>query len=135
MSKRARDGDIMLDCKRHCPAPCLKRPAAFDSEMQRMHKRLRATVPTAEEAIAFLLPHMTTLRNLYCETQSENVALKKHLGAMNSAYQASLEQNASLNRQLDASKKEVAALRRQLDMMKYRFALRDRTSKMMCVNP
>lgn len=153
MSKRSREGDVLLMRSSPCvlkrPAPLLsdqvskrqrlpisdactaslKRPAAFDIELDHMHKRLRATVPTAEEAIAFLIPHMTKLRNLYCESQTENRTLKRHLNAVNNAYMASLEQNASLNRQLDASKAEVAELRRQVEMMKYRFVLADQASK------
>ena len=106
-----------------------KRPATFDLELERMHKRLRATVPTAEQAIAHLIPHVNSLRNLYCESQDENKRLKKHLVLLNAAYQASLGQNASLNRQLDASRAEVAALRRQVDMMKYRVALTECNTK------
>jgi len=155
MSKRGRDGNVLLQSPPGCllkrPAESCpmnvkrrrplamedvdqlfgqnKRPATFDIELERMHKRLRATVPTAEQAIAFLIPHMNSLRNLYCESQDENKRLKKHLVLMNAAYQASLEQNASLNRQLDASKAEVAALRRQVDMMKYRVALTECNTK------
>lgn len=157
MSKRSRDGDVLLDHTRHVytmphkrPATfdmvahakrprfelqSSKRPAAFDIEMDRMHKRLRATVPTAEEAIAFLVPHMNSLRHLYCETQDQNKTLQKHLETVSRAYGASLEQNASLSRQLDASQAEVAALRRQVEFMKYRFALSEKTSKALCTNP
>lgn len=161
MSKRSRDGDVLLDRTRHCYAPSFnshkrpaafdmvihpkrqrfeipssKRPAAFDIEMDRLHKRLRATVPTAEEAIAFLVPHMERLRHLYCESQAQNTTLKKHLETMSRAYGASLEQSASLSRQLDASQAEVAALRRQVDFMKYRFALTEKSTKSLCTtNP
>ena len=150
MSKRSRDGSVLLDtsqcvlkrpseydlecqvkrqCLSHCVPESLKRSADFDIELNRMHKRLRATVPTAEEAIAFLIPHMTQLRKLYCDSQCENANYKKHLTAMNRAYQASLQENGSLARQLDVSRTEVAALRRQVDMMKYRFALSDTVHK------
>lgn len=146
MSKRGRDGTVLLDMsrcvlkrplefetasqpKRQCLPASLKRSADFDIELNHMHKRLRATVPTAEEAIAFLIPHVTRLRNLYCESQGENASLKNHLKGMHRAYQASLQQNASLGRQLDISKAEVAALKRQVDMMKYRFVLSDASLK------
>ena len=152
MSKRSRDGSVLLDrsrcvlkrplefdtairSKRQCLPESLKRSAEFDIELNHMHKRLRATVPTAEEAIAFLIPHVTRLRNLYCESQSENTILKTHLKGTHRAYQASLQQNASLGRQLDISKAEVAALKRQVDMMKYRFALSDTSLKNRNLNP
>ena len=41
----------------------------FDHELQHLEKRMRATVPTAEEAIAFLLPHIVRLRGMYNESQ------------------------------------------------------------------
>ena len=43
----------------------------FDEELNRLEKRMRATVPTAEEAIAFLLPHIIRLRNMYAESQQK----------------------------------------------------------------
>ena len=156
MSKRGRDGHVLLDSthslKRHLPyQECLdinkrqcvhvssfdwtagrasnKRPAEFDNELTHLRKRLRATVPTAEEAIAFLIPHVTTLRNLYCESQHEKETLKVHLNTMNKAYQASLQENGSLSQQLSASKTEVAALRRQVEMMKYRLSMNECKSK------
>ena len=46
-----------------------KRTAAFDDELKHLEKRMRASVPTAEEAIAFLLPHLFSLRTLYNESQ------------------------------------------------------------------
>lgn len=54
-----------------------KRPASFDLELEHLEKRMRATVPTAEEAIAFLIPHMVKLRNLYNASQqkAEDLAL------------------------------------------------------------
>ena len=152
MSKRGRDGAVLLDMsrcvlkrslefgsasqpKRQCLPASLKRSADFDIELDHMHKRLRATVPTAEEAIAFLIPHVTRLRNMYCQSQGENASLKRHFKGMYRAYQASLEQNASLSRQLDTSRAEVVALRRQVEMMKYRFVLSDACVKNSNLNP
>ncbi len=43
----------------------------FDEELQHLEKRMRATVPTAEEAIAFLLPHIMRMRKLYTESQQK----------------------------------------------------------------
>tara|TARA_B110001450_G_C17662676_1_gene497999 strand:+ start:252 stop:728 length:477 start_codon:yes stop_codon:yes gene_type:complete len=47
----------------------------FDEELQHLEKRMRATVPTAEEAIAFLLPHIVRMRKLYTESQQKVAAL------------------------------------------------------------
>ena len=92
MTKRLHDGPVSLHAKRPCFAlPSLKRKRSpepvlgseraavfglerrgtkrvadgFDQELGRLEKRMRATVPTAEEAIAFLLPHITKLHELY----------------------------------------------------------------------
>ena len=50
----------------------------FDEELQHLEKRMRATVPTAEEAIAFLLPHMVRMRNLYAESQQKVAELTRN---------------------------------------------------------
>ncbi len=55
-----------------------KRSAAFDDELQHLEKRMRATVPTAEEAIAFLLPHIVRLRHMYGESQQKAEELSKN---------------------------------------------------------
>ena len=55
-----------------------KRSAAFDDELQHLEKRMRATVPTAEEAIAFLLPHIVRLRHMYNESQQKVDELSKN---------------------------------------------------------
>ena len=62
------------------PSPTIgrKRSAAFDDELQHLEKRMRATVPTAEEAIAFLLPHIERLRKMYVESQQEVGELSKN---------------------------------------------------------
>ena len=39
---------------------------------------MRATVPTAEEAIAFLLPHMVRMRKLYAESQQKVTELTRN---------------------------------------------------------
>ena len=96
MPKRGREGNVLAeyapgqlvsDLKRFRTSPepfiasseqyvCCKRPATFDTEIRHMNKRLRATIPTAEEAIAFLLPHITKLSHLYNESVAENRRLK-----------------------------------------------------------
>ena len=107
MTKRLRDGPVMLQVKRPCLAlPSLKRkresvdefvrhfkPRApprgtkraadgFDQELGRLEKRMRATVPTAEEAIAFLVPHITTLRGLYTTERARVAELEANHAVM-----------------------------------------------------
>jgi len=117
MTKRLRDGPVVLQSKRPCAGfspvpsrmkrkrenveeyakrfrlaePCettcvgVKRSAGcFDQELRRLEKRMRASVPTAEEAIAFLVPHIMQLRGLYnaekeraTELTSKNVVLRR----------------------------------------------------------
>lgn len=117
MTKRLRDGPVVLQSKRPCagfsPAPprlkrkrdhveeyvkrfrsappgettCVgvkRRAECFDQELHRLEKRMRASVPTAEEAIAFLLPHIMQLRGLYnaektraSELAAKNVVLRR----------------------------------------------------------
>ena len=103
-----------------------KRPASFDQEVEHLHKRMRATVPTAEETMAFLLPHLLNLRSLYtsaqnkalnaehqCETmQVQCGVMETHLTTIQSAYHKLLAQNNTL--------------KRQLELAKYRTILRDR---------
>lgn len=50
----------------------------FDVELRHLEKRMRATVPTAEEAIAFLLPHMVRMRKLYAESQQKVAELTRN---------------------------------------------------------
>tara|TARA_B100000780_G_C21102009_1_gene444766 strand:- start:914 stop:1351 length:438 start_codon:yes stop_codon:yes gene_type:complete len=50
----------------------------FDEELNHLEKRMRATVPTAEEAIAFLLPHIMRLRGMYTESQQKVVELSRN---------------------------------------------------------
>lgn len=101
MSKRPREGPVTVHSKRQCltfepsalslkrkrgdfeevcfsggvlqePTIGRKRSAeCFDEELNRLEKRMRATVPTAEEAIAFLLPHIIRLRDMYTESQQK----------------------------------------------------------------
>ena len=50
----------------------------FDHELQHLEKRMRATVPPAEEAIAFLLPHIVRLRGMYNESQYKVTELTRN---------------------------------------------------------
>lgn len=96
-----------------------KRSADFDQEVEQMHKRMRATVPTAEETMAFILPYLLQMRRMYTQAQNDAESvqkncdtLEKHLGTMQSAYHKLLGQNN--------------VLKRELEMSKYRLMLKDR---------
>jgi len=84
-----------------------------------MHKRMRATVPTAEETMAFILPYLLKMRCMYTKAQNDADSMKKHcdtlekhLGTMQAAYHKLMVRNN--------------ILKRELDMSKYRLMLNDR---------
>tara|TARA_B110000003_G_scaffold209156_1_gene208039 strand:- start:974 stop:1426 length:453 start_codon:yes stop_codon:yes gene_type:complete len=142
MPKRGRDGDVMVQMapgdiaygsKRH--RPChdaffgtnelsnrAKRPASFETEIRQMNKRLRATIPTAEEAIAFLLPHMSKLDKLYKESLVENQRLKDHVTVLAEAYEKTRTEHDAMHKVARDAAQQIASLQRQLEMVKYRFA-------------
>lgn len=99
--------------------PCYghqKRSAEFDIEIDRLHKRLRATVPSAEEAIAFFLPHMIEMRRLYLQEQSKHTTLQ----AKNTELHRN---NALLSATLRTQLTQKNLIQRQLDMARYRLAM------------
>jgi len=106
MAKRSRDGTVtmMRSEKRPRLIPTRKRTAAFDDEVEHIRKRLKATTPTAEEAMAFLLPHLLHLRRLYIETLNDNKTLQQHNLILSTACTKVAHQSAQLRRELDMSK-------------------------------
>lgn len=137
MSKRSHDGTVMV--ARHAPdtrkraadfvceahqhkrlrsqtsqqRTSHKRSAEFDCEVEHIHKRLKATTPTAEQAMAFLLPHLLNLRRLYVNKVNENETFKEHNTILSNAYsKLAQESTQTTNR-----------LRRELDMSKYQLML------------
>lgn len=85
-----------------------KRPAEFDNEIARLSKRLKASVPSAEEAIAFLLPHIENLRKLYIHERDlrqsyerKTVELAKNNEAIKTTLRDQLTQKSYVQRQLD----------------------------------
>tara|TARA_B110000285_G_scaffold235601_1_gene318546 strand:- start:48796 stop:49260 length:465 start_codon:yes stop_codon:yes gene_type:complete len=148
MSKRRREGPTLVTNKRFCDQPIVttgfkrrrdehcdysdkryrvstpdfsgnKRSADFDQEVEHMHKRMRATVPTAEETMAFILPYLLTMRRMYTKAQNDADSminhcdtLEKHLTTMQTAYHKLIGQNN--------------VLKRELNMAKYRLMLKDR---------
>ena len=152
MSKRSREGDILIPCVTTNPLkrrqewpdtsrkrqmllaeaesfalePARKRSADFETEICHLHKRLRATIPTAEEAISFLLPHMSRLRAVYVECKNDNNMLKEHVEALKIAYYKTKSESL---KQVSECQQEIRSLRRQLEMAKYRLAMTDTTCK------
>jgi hypothetical protein len=92
---------------------CRKRAAEFDSEVHHMHKRLKATTPTAEEVMAFVLPHLITMRKMHVSSLQHCRVLQKHNQTLANAYNQLLEQATSVTRRM----------RRELEMSKYQMML------------
>ena len=155
MSKRSRDGNVIVprlatnplkrrmewpdasrkrqmllsEAESFAMEPTRKRSADFDSEICHLHKRLRATIPTAEEAISFLLPHMTRLRSVYFESKNANETLKEHLETLRRAYYNTKGEKHKLEKHVSECQQEIRSLRRQLEMAKYRLAMTDTSCK------
>jgi len=121
--KRQRDDYCDYSDKRHrVETPDFsgnKRSADFDQEVDQMHKRMKATVPTAEETMAFILPYLLKMRCMYINAQNDAESMKKHcdtlekhLGTIQGAYHKLMDRNN--------------ILKRELDMTKYRLMLKDR---------
>lgn len=124
-----RKRQMLLQEVRALEEPSRKREAEFDLEICRMNKRLRASIPTAEEAISFLLPHMTRLRRVYLEAKQENEVLKGHLNTLKNAYLVSKTEKKQLVQHASECKDEIMSLRRQLELAKYRLAMTDASCK------
>ncbi len=131
MPKRGRDGGVLcmrppksartLDLARGT-----KRALDFNEEVEMARKRLRATVPSAEEAIAYILPHLVELQRLYKQEQETSAALKKHVQMAETRNQELLNNLTTVIVQRDAAQKAGGQLKRQLEMAQYRLALLDR---------
>lgn len=134
MTKRLRDGPVVLQSKRvclgvpHTPVSLkrkrddvdeyvshfaaevsgqrgTKRSAeSFDHELQRLEKRMRASVPTAEEAIAFLLPHIMQLRGLYNAERARVVEMESKAIVMRRACLHLLREKRHLEQELELAK-------------------------------
>lgn len=101
-----------------------KRGRDFDCEVDNMHKRLRYSTPTAEETMAFMLPHLLSLRRMYqevCEEKnrlsSKCKVLEEHNIALTKGYQCLAKASQEKQRQLE----------RQVDMAQYRLTLCNNT--------
>lgn len=78
-----------------------------------MQKRMRATVPTAEEAMAFLLPHLLEFRRLYLEAHQRANSLENEVGELRRGYE----------NVVTLSQEKIRFLQRQLELTRYRLAL------------
>ena len=85
-----------------------KRSADFDIELDRLHKRMRASTPSAEEVIAYMIPHLVRLREMYLSEQSKvadlttkNAVLQKNNTAVTRALRDQLGKNHLIARQLE----------------------------------
>lgn len=93
-----------------------KRTAEFDFEIERLQKRLKATTPSAEEAISFLLPHLLQMRRLYLnEHQKVSVLEQESIHQKNN--------NMILTRALRDQLSQKNLVQRQLDLALYRLSL------------
>jgi hypothetical protein len=108
------------------PLKILKRPADFDIEFQHLNKRLRATIPTAEEAIAFLLPHIEKLRQLYMQEKGKCNLFENRCCQLSSALSTSETTKKKLFETVCQTICEKDQLERELNMTKYRLALTDK---------
>lgn len=107
------------------PLNTLKRPADFDVELQHLNKRLRATIPTAEEAIAFLLPHIEKLRQLYTQEKNKSNNLESKCVQMATIINNKEATNKKVMEMLCRTMNKKEQLEHDLKMAKYRLALMD----------
>ena len=93
-----------------------KRAADFDFEIDRLHKRLKATTPTAEEALGFLLPHLLEMRRLY-------LSEREKVSTLLADYNMQKSNNVIITQALREQLSQKNVLQRQLDFALYRLSL------------
>ena len=120
MSKRRRDGPVAVQTlkrslnvaqdlhnKRARAMPNLKRSYdEFDGEVAQMRKRLRTAPsrPTPEAAMAFLLPHLLKLRQLYIDAAHRVETLEAHNAALTRGYHGAVDENARIRAELELAR-------------------------------
>ena len=124
--------------QRHSLTPVVlsghKRSADFDEEVEHLQKRMRATVPTAVEAMAFLLPHLLRLRSMYIKSQERVELLEQNNTLISQAYNRVVLQNQHLKQELERKNELVNAnyqhvllqnqqLKRDLALERYRWTM------------
>lgn len=93
-----------------------KRSVPFDNEMDRLQKRLRATTPSAEEALAFFLPHLLEMRRLYIYERDKAIQLENENKQLHAHCQL-------LTRTLKDQMAQKSLVERNLEMTRYRLLL------------
>lgn len=126
--KRPRnEEELEVECKK-MRIHSLKRHGEFIEE--NLHKRMRYSKPSVEEAIAFLLPHIQELQHLYNGEVELNSAKSAHILDVHNLLQQEIsakQQVMSNNKTILTAYHKVTAennqLKRELDLMKYRLNL------------
>lgn len=103
-------------CRVTQAAETRKRAADFDFEIDRLHKRLKATTPTAEEALGFLLPHLLKMRRLY-------LSEREKVSTLLADYNMQKSNNVIITKALREQLSQKNVLQRQLDFALYRLSL------------
>lgn len=93
-----------------------KRASDFDLEIDRLSKRLRATTPTAEEALAYLLPNLLEMRRLYLAERQKVNALQEDVKILQ-------RNNTVITQTLRDQLSKKNLVQRQLDLALYRLSL------------
>ena len=120
MSKRRRDGPVAIQSlkrrldvshdpqnKRARAVPSFKRSYdEFDGVVAQMRKRLRTAPPrpTPEAAMAFLLPHLLKLRQMYIDAAHRVETLEAHNAALARGYNAAADENVRLRAELELAR-------------------------------
>ena len=93
-----------------------KRSSDFDIELNRLHKRMKATTPTPEQVMAYLVPHLLNLREMYLSEQSKTAKLSTKIKVLE-------ENNAAITRALREQLTKNHLIARQLENAHYRLVL------------
>ena len=97
---------------------------------ENLRRRMRYSKPSAEEAIAFLLPHIQELRSLYTQEVDLNSAKSSHILEVHQLLQQEMEakkQLVSNNKTILTAYNKVVnknnQLQREIALIKYRLNL------------
>lgn len=93
-----------------------KRSSEFDIELNRIHKRMKATTPTAEQVMAYLLPHLVNLREMYLSEQSKAAKMTTKIKVLE-------ENNTAITLALREQLVKNHLIARQLENAHYRLVL------------
>ena len=127
--KRLREDEGNTQQKKQRYLETLKRVGSSTIE-ENLRKRMRYSKPSAEEAIAFLLPHIQELRSLYTQEVDLNSAKSSHILEVHQL----LQQEMEAKKQLVSNNKTILTaynkvfnknnqLQREIALIKYRLNL------------